>query len=366
MKPTLSGPQSPSMAYHSLHTQQVNGGVGQGYNASSQGTNGVSGFRGFNSSMGSNQGSRTGTPRLMNGGTPVANTQFSQLNHQQSQQQNSQYYVQQQQMQHKMHQGQGSQGSQIYPISVPVSSRSRASHSQSILRASTSSGSNGGNNNQYTSTSPSAFQGNYAMESSHVSGGQGASGGQGVYAEGALGGPWAYQKRHSITGSSIGQDRASNGQDRASNPFGAERESLFGGLGGGQGPRGGGVGMNGLSRSLESQGQGPRGAGAAHSNQHRSGESHLGSSLFPGLSRSTSSGHTGFDSLSQSSYDSDQRSFPPYSPVTNGPNVSNRRNNESPQLSPAQQYGDLLRSGQRELDSNTTATQQNFDPFQWI
>mmetsp|Transcript_12588 Transcript_12588/g.12221 ORF Transcript_12588/g.12221 Transcript_12588/m.12221 type:complete len:1255 (+) Transcript_12588:255-4019(+) len=372
MKPTSSGPQSPSMAYHLLHTQQGNGGVGPGYNASSQGTNGVSGFRGFNSSMGSNQGSRTGTPRSsFNGGTPVANSQFS-LRDQQSQQQNSQYYVQQQQMQHKMHQGQGSQGSQKYPISAPVSSRSRASQSQSILRASASSASNGGNNNQYTSTSPSAFQGNYSMDSSHV-----ASGGQGAYQEGgALGGLWAYRKRNSIPGGSIGQDRTSNGQDRTLNSFG-ERESLFGGLGGGQGQdqgqgsRGDGVGMNGLSRPLDGQSEGReriqerRGSiGKSHSNPHVRRESHLGSSHFPGLSPSASSGHTGFDSLGQSPYDSDQRS--PYSAVTNGPNASNRRSNESPQLSPAQQYGDLLRSGQREVEPNTTATQQNFDPFQWI
>lgn len=327
---------------------------------------------------------------------------FSQMQH--LQQQQNQFYNA-----GKSHQGPA--------YSTPgISSRYRASQSQSILRAvaSSSGGNSSGNNAYHQPVSPhNAFQSGYSLDGpspqARTIPGSGPPGGSGMRDS------YGAMRSNSL---SIGV-----GQDRGSDPYGVERETMFGINGT---PRGGSRAMS----SPNINGGVHAGTHNTYNNQHpdqglssnnnsistaererfsdtgRGLESHLG--LFSNAPSPISSQHMSYDNQSlNSSYDSETR-FPSHNAVSVNRVSSSSflRNLESPQIlahtsspllfqsagggggggtkakaqpqmelpSPGNKYGNYQRSGHHDLEqSSPTISQFNapqpspkFDVSKWV
>jgi hypothetical protein len=323
---------------------------------------------------------------------------FSQLQH--LQQQQNQFY----------NAGKGHPG-QTY--STPgISNRYRASQSQSILRAvaSSSGGNSSGNSAYHQPVSPhNAFQSGYSLDGPNPQTRALSNPGSGLPGANSMRENYGAMRNNSL---SIGV------QDRGSDPYGVERETMFGINGT---PRGG-------TRTMSSpniNGGVHAGTHNSYNNQHpdqslgsnnnslstsererfsdtgRGLESHLG--LFSNAPSPISSQHMSYDNQSlNSSYDSETR-FPSHNTVSVNRISSSTflRNLESPQVlahtsspllfqsaggpkskalsqmeppSPGSKYGNYQRSGHHDLEqSSPTIPQFNapqpspkFDVSKWV
>ena len=354
-KSTVAGSQSvsPSITYRTLHTQGsgnnlLSASSQLGYNSSAPGS-AVLGYRSSPVAISSHLANRGGG--IGPNGTP--GTSFSQMQqHQQlQQQQQNQFYSV----------VKGHQGSQ-YPT-PSVSSRNRASQSQSILRgaASYSNGNSLGNTGPYhqSSAQHSGFQSNYSLEGQSGSPrANGPGGGSSVNYPGVSTSRERERDGYGApmrSASGIGASMVAS--DRERDTYASDRDSMFGGGGGIGQPgsivnRSGSLMGNGGSRSLSLSS--PMGSGSSlpspYSNftvQHpdqvtqsnngnlsdqrdrfgdinRVGsESHLGGLFTAGSHSPVTSQHYENTSLG-STYDSDTRAFPTQFGGSGSSSVNNR------------------------------------------
>lgn len=272
----------------------------------SQSYNGAMPAASYRSSPGTMQHSLASRAAMAAGS--ASSSSFNQMQLLQQQQQQSQFYNP------KGH------PSQPYP-SPGVSSRSRASLSQSLLRASASSTggySLGGSTYHQPSSSHSAFQTSYSSEGVQPLSRPGAP--SSTYPVGPQRDNYSFNRSNSL------------GMGMGSDPYGAERDSLFG-L---NAPRGGGRSMSAPNvasspyssynmqhsdQSIRSLGSGSSIPGSERERERfpdTSRDPHQG--LFPSP---ISSQHISYDNSSlNSSYDSESRSFSAHTLTNTGPRSS--------------------------------------------
>jgi hypothetical protein len=396
-KPLALGSQSvsPSLTHRTL-------GGNPGGTSMIQGYNGAMPAGSYRSSPSSNSPHHTLGGRSLGmgaGSTPTGG--FSQMQHLQQQ---NQFY--------------GTvKGHQAQTYSTPgVSSRYRASLSQSILRASasTSGGNSIGNNYHQPPSAHGGFQSGYSLDGPQPQPRPG--GAPGSYPSGGSGMRENYAPMRS---NSLGIGMVPG--DRGTDPYAAERESMFG-LNAAQ--RAGGRSMSSPNIStghaspystysiqhpeqslVGSSNSGSERERERFSDPNRGGpESHLG--LFSNAPSPISSQHISYDNQSlSSSYDSESRSFPTHSTVTAGnrsQTSSFLRNLDTPQVlshtsspllfqtvggtkpkvqlqveppSPGSKYGSFLRPpGHHEVDQSSPTNSQfsvplpspKFDPSKWV